>query len=197
MFLLFQRWCDVYVKHSPSTIIPVTTTNGIEALNKSVKHSYLKLKSNGTLSTMVEILVEEFVPDIILEYRNLNYMACSQYKSYRPEIPDFLHNRPHKIVKALMKSMASADYSLPRHVHELSTTSFEVLSEDREDVWYEVKLDEPSCKCPYFKQQRLPCKHIFAILKHTDKNWEDLNEMKNIGKAHILHWTPTSWMSIC
>ena len=125
---------------------------------------------------MVEILIEDFVPDMIMEYRNLNFASCSQYKRYHPSIPEFMHNRPRDIVKLLMRNMHSADYTDSSDVHELSPTEFEVKSEGSEIKWYRVNLEEPTCECLSFKTKRLPCKHIFAVFKHTEKSWDDLNE---------------------
>ena len=81
---------------------------------------------------MAEILVEEIVPGMVMEYRNVNYMNCSQYKAYRPYVPEFLHNRPRKLVKQLQEH--DHEYSQLRHEHQLSPARFEVLSEDNDSL---------------------------------------------------------------
>ncbi|KAK6470848.1 hypothetical protein HHUSO_G30352 [Huso huso] len=44
--------------------------------------------------------------------------------------------------------------------------------------WYTVDLGDedrfPFCECVSFKSTLLPCKHLFAIFKHTDHSWEAL-----------------------
>ena len=39
---------------------------------------------------------------------------------------------------------------------------------------YDVKIIAGSCSCPYFCQERIPCKHIFSIFNHFPWNWSDL-----------------------
>ena len=56
-----------------------------------MKHWYLKLKSNGKFVTIAEILVEDFVPDMIMKYITLNFNSCSQ-----PSTSGFLHNIPKR-----------------------------------------------------------------------------------------------------
>uniref|UniRef100_K1RAN2 Ubiquitin-like protease family profile domain-containing protein n=1 Tax=Magallana gigas TaxID=29159 RepID=K1RAN2_MAGGI len=52
---------------------PVTTTNGVESLNKSLKHFYLKLANPGTLSTLMRVVIQDFLPDLFQNYVMLNY----------------------------------------------------------------------------------------------------------------------------
>lgn len=96
IFVILQNWCDAHLKQG--FIGRTKTTNGIEGLNKSFKHSHLKLQGNGTITTMIEVLVQDFVPDMINEYRNLNFMSSSQYKRYNTMISVYLHNRPREVV---------------------------------------------------------------------------------------------------
>lgn len=43
---------------------------------------------------------------------------------------------------------------------------------------YQVIMDNgngmPSCECHAWMWTLLPCKHIFAVIKHTESSWEDL-----------------------
>ena len=41
----------------------INTNNGIERQNESLKYQYLKKKTNCSLSAMITILIEEFIPD--------------------------------------------------------------------------------------------------------------------------------------
>ncbi|KAL1268583.1 hypothetical protein QQF64_033946, partial [Cirrhinus molitorella] len=50
-----ERWCRAYAPHGFS--VAVTTNNGVEALNKSLKSFYLKFSSTGSLSSLLETLV--------------------------------------------------------------------------------------------------------------------------------------------
>ena len=175
-FLILFYFSDAYrTIHlgSPST------TNGIESLHKALKYSYLKLQGDGSVTVLVETLVRDFIPDIVLEYKRLNYMSTSQYKLYRPEIPDILHNRPKHVVMTLYKNMISAGYSKPTDVNVITDQLFEVKSES-ENIWYEVFLGDeiekrvPSCECKAFRKNGLLCKHFFAVFQQTDKAWENV-----------------------
>ena len=179
LLYIFQNWCEAHLK--PGFIGRTKTTNGIESLNKSFKHFHLKLQGNGTISTMIEVLVTDFVPGMMEEYRNLNFMSSTQYKRYNSIIPVYLHNRPREVVTLLLKHIGSAEYSHPADVNELPDGTFEVNSEADDQRWYKVHLGNdredlwPSCSCPSFTSLRMLCKHFFVIFKHTDKTWDDLS----------------------
>lgn len=51
----------------------VTTTNGVESLNNSLKHFYLKLANPGTLSTLMRVVIQDFLPDLFQNYVMLNF----------------------------------------------------------------------------------------------------------------------------
>jgi len=44
-------------------MVSVNTNNGIERQNESLKYQYLKDRKSNSLSGMVTILIEEFLPD--------------------------------------------------------------------------------------------------------------------------------------
>ncbi|KAI2642463.1 Pyruvate dehydrogenase E1 component subunit beta, mitochondrial [Labeo rohita] len=86
--VVFQRWYRAYAPHGFS--VAVTTNNGVEALNKSLKSFYLKFSTTGSLSSLLEMLVCEFVPEQLLSYGRLNFIYSSEYKTYKPAVPAFL-----------------------------------------------------------------------------------------------------------
>ena len=45
-----------------------------------------------------KVLVKDFIPDMVLEYKRLNYIASSQYKRYKSDIQSFLHHRLKHVV---------------------------------------------------------------------------------------------------
>lgn len=56
--------------------VRITTTNGVEAINKAFKHKYLK--NNGgkrTLSSMVSTLVENYEPECEEKYVILSFVS--------------------------------------------------------------------------------------------------------------------------
>lgn len=61
-FLLdFQRW--VWAYRQERFLVSVNTNNGIERQNESFKYQYLKDRNKSSLSGMIAILVEEFLPE--------------------------------------------------------------------------------------------------------------------------------------
>ncbi len=92
----------------------VTTSNGVEALNKSLKSFYLKFSGTGSLSSMLETLVCEFVPEQLLSYNRLNFIYSSECKTYNLAVPAFLKDRPRprSFVKRCLNSIkAASSYS--------------------------------------------------------------------------------------
>ncbi|XP_058627610.1 uncharacterized protein LOC131537920 [Onychostoma macrolepis] len=172
----FQRWCRAYAPHGFS--VAVTTNNGVEALNKSLKSFYLKFSATGSLSSMLETLVCEFVPEQLLSYSRLNFIYSSECKTYNPAVPAFLKDRPRSFVKHCLNSIKAASSYSKEHIEVLGKESFKVKSETT-SAWYKVELGNsekyPSCECVLFKTTFLPCKHFFAIFRHTEKTWVDLS----------------------
>ncbi len=156
----------------------VTTNNGVEALNKSLKSFYLKFSGTGSLSSMLETLVCEFVPEQLLSYSRLNFIYSSECKTYNPAVPAFLKDRPRSFVKHCLNSIKAASSYSKEHIEVLGKESFKVKSETT-SAWYKVELGNsekyPSCECILFKTTFLPCKHFFAIFRHSDKTWVDLS----------------------
>lgn len=161
--------------------VGVTTNNGLESLNNSIKNSYLKLSGTGTLSAMVETMVMEFIPHLLLEYININYVNSNQYKLYNPTIPSYLHNRPRNVVKKCIERYHSAEYCKAVDITEVSAGSFRVKSETNNTVLYNVSLGDattyPFCECAYFSSTCLPCKHMFALFRNDKAHWDQMSPL--------------------
>ena len=67
LFLL-QRWARAY--RDPTYHATVDTNNGVEAQTKLLKHSYMYLtrRKQITLSEVMTILVENFLPEMYQKY---------------------------------------------------------------------------------------------------------------------------------
>ena len=59
MFL--QKWAWAFRKDRLLTII--NTNNGVERQNKAFKYEYLNGYKHSTLSVMLTVLIEDFLPD--------------------------------------------------------------------------------------------------------------------------------------
>ncbi|VDI37852.1 Hypothetical predicted protein, partial [Mytilus galloprovincialis] len=172
-----ERWCRAFLEIGFNS--KVRTNNGVESLNGSLKNFYTKLTGTGSVTSLVEILVKDFVPDQISTYRRLNYQYSSQYRQYNQHIPVFLHNLPRNVVSHCLTRFAYAANFSGEHIDELSTGLLLVKSETEESLYYTVDLGSPenllSCSCDDFLKSFLPCKHIFAVLRHTHYCWDDIS----------------------
>lgn len=106
-----------HLEHAPHGFsVAVTTNNGVEALNKSLKSFYLKFSGTGSLPSLLEILVCEFVPEQLLSYSRLNFIYSGECKTYNPAVPAFLKDRPRSFVKHCLNSIkAASSYSKKTH----------------------------------------------------------------------------------
>jgi len=156
----------------------VTTNNGVEALNKSLKSFYLEFSGTGSLTSLIETIICDFIPEQLLSYSRLNFIYSSECKTYNPDVPTFLKDRPRSFVKHCLNSIQAASIYSKEHVEVLGKESFKVKS-GTTSAWYRVELGDseryPSCECVLFKTTFLPCKHFFAVFSHSDKTWGDLS----------------------
>ncbi|CAM4606410.1 unnamed protein product [Leuciscus chuanchicus] len=172
----WNRWCRAFVPQGFS--VAVTTNNGVEALNKSLKSFYLKFSGTGSLTSLLETMICDFIPEQLLSYRRLNFIYSSECKTYNPDVPTFLRDRPRSFVKHCLNSIQAASIYTKEHVEVLGKESFKVKSETT-SAWFRVELGDSerytSCECFLFKTTFLPCKHFFAVFSHSDKTWGDLS----------------------
>ncbi|XP_071851723.1 uncharacterized protein [Apostichopus japonicus] len=175
-----QRWCRAYAL--PGFNVSVTTNNGVEALNRTLKQFYLKLTTTNTVSSLAETLVLDFIPDQLMSYTRKNYAFSSQYKAYNPQVPAFLHDRPRAFVKHCMTKISAATHYKSKDVQKVGENIFQVKSENSlQNTWYEVFLGDsksfPKCQCAAFMENFMPCKHLFAIFAHSDATWNSLSPL--------------------
>ncbi len=71
-----------------------TRCNGVEDLNRQVKHTYRRLSGCGSLANTLYTVTQEFVPDMLGSYIQRNYTSSKQYRLYSPDVSQYLRNRP-------------------------------------------------------------------------------------------------------
>ncbi|XP_067294796.1 uncharacterized protein [Pseudorasbora parva] len=146
-------------------------------MNNSLKSFYLKISGTKSVSSLVEMIVTEFIPEQLLSYTKLNYMYSSQHRVYSADVPEFLWDRPRSFVQHCLRNLEAAWYCTSQQVQEHSKGLYKVQSE-HSSKWYSVDLGDkdrfPSCECRSFNSTFLPCKHFFAVFKHTDSSWYSL-----------------------
>ena len=153
----------------------VNTNNGTESLNKLFKYSYLPRKKSMTLSSIVTLIIETFLPESHQKYLFLNYKQSSEYRSYKDFVPEYLHGRPRSTIS----------HCLERRSKSLKYTNEDVTIIDEEKGYFtvmgtsgkkhEVTFSDPSCTCRDWITFHLPCKHFFGIFRLYSKwDWNSL-----------------------
>ena len=164
----------------PGFHVSIRTNNGTEALNRSLKHLYLKLTSVGSLTSLVDALVVEFIPDHLNQFAFNNYRLSREYKRWDERIPEWMHEKPKDVVKHLFSKMIAADNFTKSDIKIIDDSTFEVKSETSQ-LDYVVHLGTgeklPSCQCPDFQMTFMLCKHFFAVFKFTGHSWDSLSEL--------------------
>nr|XP_020447011.1 COP9 signalosome complex subunit 9 isoform X1 [Monopterus albus]XP_020447012.1 COP9 signalosome complex subunit 9 isoform X1 [Monopterus albus] len=158
-----KRWASVFREEALQNFI--TTNNGLERLNETFQYRPLKNCKTSTMSEIMTVIVNDFIPQWQKKYTQLNIQYSSGYK-HSDSIHNFLHNRPCDMVMHILDRM-TADLG-PDSITEMSYGTFKVTSEsDREShvVTLGSSSTLPSCTCEDWKRNRLPCKHFCAGFK--------------------------------
>ena len=61
-------------------------------------HSFLPRGQKTTLTRVLTILLEEYLPAQLSKYIDTNVFQSSQYSKYAAQVPDYLQNRPRKVI---------------------------------------------------------------------------------------------------
>jgi hypothetical protein len=167
-----ERWCRAY---RPADLFRCNTNNGTERLNESLKYETMDCYSNFTMTELVTILAQNFLPDLYEKYVSLNIKYTAGHKGYNPTIPKFMINRPGPLVEDMLKKFNSVTAFMVRSVHPITpSSSLEFVVESFNDAantrnMYTVKFGNTnqicSCECVSFRIDRLLCKHFFAVFQ--------------------------------
>ena len=168
------------------------TNNGTEAQNKILKYKYMPKTRASTLSALVTLLVERFLPDAQQSYVLPNLKASEWYRTYNEFVPEFLRGRPRSVIlHCLSRQSRGNKYS----DEDLSTGSEEgVFLIQKKDGSHNVvnfgkssQEGMPSCSCKDWIRWHLPCKHFFAVFKLRQVwNWNALPE-KYLSSAYLCY----------
>lgn len=95
---------------------------------------------------------------------HINHSFSQGYRSYHSYVPEYLHNRPRKVIKHVMSRLATAgDYSFESIQPTDESGVFYVRSMTCPTTFHRVAFEPPSCSCIDFLRHSLPCKHFCAI----------------------------------
>ena len=145
----------------------IDTTNGVEAQNKVLKYSYLCCRKHLTLSALVSISIEEFVPDIHYKYMFQNYQMSPTYRSFNDIIPQYLHGCPRPtIFHCLERKSNNRKFNL-EHILTKDTEKGVFTIQGSSEYVYSVNFGTesriPSCSCSDWMKSQLHL-HVINII---------------------------------
>ena len=165
MIIALQLWARVY--RDDHYHAAVDTINGVEAMNKTLKYNYLPKGKNITLSHLVTILVEEFLPEMLQKYQKENFAMSEPYRSYNEFVPDYLKGRPRSVILHCLSRIRKADRFSKESVQQVDTSGqFRVESTSGKQHTLNFKHDDnmPECTCKDWIRWHIPCKHFLPYL---------------------------------
>lgn len=165
-----QLWSHLYRQQYHSS---VDTNNFTEAFNNVLKNHYLNLRHDKSVFSLIKTLLQCVFPDQEREYTILTARQTTDYRQPRCTIPDFLKNRPNSVQSACIVNMEKAKAVDRSSITEEDDVSgvYSIISEGGK---CKIRIQEGDCSCPYFTNNRIPCKHLFSIFLHFKWEWEDL-----------------------
>ena len=166
---LLQKWARAFRDREYHAV--VDTNNGAEALNKSLKYSYLPKRRSMTLSAVAILLVEDFLPECRKTYLFNNYKQSNEYRTYKDIVPDYLQDRPRNVILHCLDRQATSMKFEEEDIEDvnLNNGEFKTIRNSRKErnvnFGYCSPNSMPSCSCPDWEKFHLPCKHFFAIFR--------------------------------
>ncbi|XP_065061283.1 uncharacterized protein LOC135688380 [Rhopilema esculentum] len=173
-----KRWIWAY--RQERLLLNCNTNNGTERQNESFKYQYLQKHSRTSVTGMLSILVEDFFVDKYEKYREMNLKFHSNYRRYANDIPLYLQNRPHSMVRHCMERNSAAESISKSSIKIVGNGEFHLKSTNPVTLEPHLLLfgDEnnmPHCSCYDWRTSAYPCKHFFAVFEHYPAwSWEAL-----------------------
>ena len=167
--------------YRPDDLILCNTNNGTERLNEDRKYDELDDYKNCSLSELLSVFIDSFIPKHYNKYVELNVRYDDGCKKYSPGIPYFLWNGPKQIFDILLDKMQ-------RVTDDISITKIDNLIFQRPALkkgqglaritehFSVQKINFCACNCCNFKQCRMLCKHFFAVFQSELAKFDDLTK---------------------
>ena len=134
-----------------------------------------------TLTGLVHLLVEQFLPDSHQHYLFENYRQMDIYRVPASVVPSYLRGRPRTLIKHRFVRKTKSNKFTRDSIHETDTpSSFEIIKESgaKHTVLFCTESDDqmPSCTCKDWARWHIPCKQFFFAIfrKISDWSWESL-----------------------
>ena len=136
---------------------------------------------------MFKLVIERFLPSLYQCYVELNIRYSDEYKKYQRQLPG--NYQATNIIDHLLMRKEAADHTMMRSVEPINRTCYAVKSFDLTELKkkeYVVDFGNEqlycSCTCPDFKNNRMICKHIFAV---TEENHRTFNDISQLVRDHV------------
>ena len=110
-------------------------------------------------------------------------------------MPQYLFNRPRHIVQHCLEKIDLAKSIPAHHVVNKGQGQFKVHNQTVVNMWYHVSFggnnEPPLCTCKEWESSHLPCKHMFAVFRHSpDWGFEKLPD--TYRNSPFFHWMKKS-----
>ena len=175
--LCVQLWAHAYrdeVYHAA-----VDTNNGVESQNKMLKYNFLPRNTRLTLSRLVMVLNEHFLPDMHHKHMFLNHQMLPTYRAYNSFVPPYLHGRPRQVIihclerKSNCQKYNKEDITIQDAIN--GVFAVKGSSGKPYTVDFGKLTNKPSCSCLDWIKWQIPCKHFFAIFRLVPEwSWDAL-----------------------
>ena len=135
-------------------------------------------KASLTLTGIVRIIVDQFLPDMHQNYVFQNFKQLDCYRLPSSTIPVYLHGRPPFVVKhCLIRKTKSNKY--PSDAVECTGEhgKFHVIKDMKKHTvnFGSRDITTLACSCKDWKRWHIPCKHFFAVFRWIPKwDWDAL-----------------------
>ena len=128
-----------------------------------------------TLSRIVTLIIEEFLPEMYRKYQFENYQMSEDYRAYNDFVPKYLRGRPPKVIRHCMERNLKAKKYVPDDVCDVDAAKGQFCIKSSSDKMHKVDFGAPSCECKDWIRFHMPCKHFFAVFLHRKKwQWSSL-----------------------
>lgn len=147
-------------------------------MNKTLKYNYLPKGKNITLSQLVSVLVEQFLPEMFRKYQKQNFAMSESYRSHNEFIPEYLRGRPRAVILHCLSRIKKAAKFRAESIKPTNDDAGHFQVNSPSGKQHEVKISSssgyPECTCKDWIRWHLPCKHLFAVFTFTKWKWSDL-----------------------
>ena len=154
--VIIQRWARAF--RDDEYHAAVNTNNGVEALNRVLKYSFLPRRKKAT---SLSGLVEAYLPESYQKYLFLNYKQSSSYRSYKEFVPDYLHGRPRATILQCLDRKANSSKYTASDVEVIDSDKGLFTVNGSGDKKYRIDFGTetgmPSCSCPDWRQWNHTC----------------------------------------